>query len=378
MKLSKLHTILAILALALVPAACGDDNEDDWEDNSGSKVELPRHRMYILNEGSASSNNAGVAFYAPTSNVAPINDIFFTQNGRRLGDVGQAMIEHNSSVYIAVSGSNYLVRCNSAMVEMDRVSFANEPDLTGGIRDITAEGEYIYASFYGGWVVKINARTLDIAGKLNTGGACLEGITAEDGTLYVANAYSMSPNPTTGYNDYNYLTEIITVNLRNFTKGQSITVAQNPNVLLEADDKIFVISYDYTAEGYVLQSIDPKRNNTVTRIGYANYMAEEDGILYLIDSRTNYTTWTTTNNFWSYDINRGTVRSSSFLQNAPAELTNSSIYMLAIDDETGDFYVGTTHYNQANGEMYRFRANGQYLEKFDCGGQNPRAAVFFD
>ena len=103
-------------------------------------------------------------------------------------------------------------------------------------------------------------------------------------------------------------------------------------------------------------------------------------MLYLVDSRTDYSSkpYVTTNTFSSYDIKSGRLNQTSFLKNAPAELTNASVYMMTVDDETGDIYIGVTHYSDSNGDMYRFKKDGTFVEKFDCGGQNPKAAVFFD
>lgn len=72
------------------------------------------------------------------------------------------MIEYEDEIYIAVYGSNYLTKLNAAGVEQKRVSFVNDNDLSAGIRYIDAEDGYIYASFWGGAVAKINATTLEV------------------------------------------------------------------------------------------------------------------------------------------------------------------------------------------------------------------------
>ena len=51
--------------------------------------------------------------------------------------------------------------------------------------------------------------------------------------------------------------------------------------------------------------------------------------------------------------------------------------MMEIDDETDDIYVGTTFYSAGNGNIYRFKKDGTFVEKFDCGGQNPKTLVSF-
>ena len=67
-----------------------------------------------------------------------------------------------------------------------------------------------------------------------------------------------------------------------------MTVSSNPNKLTEDDDKAFLISWDYSAESYVLQMIDSKNNNKVTNLGYATHVAAENDKLYCVDSRVDY------------------------------------------------------------------------------------------
>ena len=85
----------------------------------------------------------------PNGGADFIGDIFQKQNKAKLGDLGQTMIEYNECMYVAVYGSNYLVKLNAAGVEQTRASFVDDPDLAAGIRAIAAEDGYIYASFYG-------------------------------------------------------------------------------------------------------------------------------------------------------------------------------------------------------------------------------------
>ena len=167
--------MLCMLALGASLASCSDDDDDSLDDG-GSKVTLPQTRVYILNEGGWGANNARLAFYAPNKDADFISDIYQTQNNAKLGDLGQSMIEYEDEIYIAVSGSNYLTKLNAAGVELKRVSFVDDNDLSAGIRYIDAEDGYIYASFYGGAVAKINAKTLEVVDKLTGLGDNLEGV----------------------------------------------------------------------------------------------------------------------------------------------------------------------------------------------------------
>lgn len=366
-----LFGMLCMLALGASLVSCSDDDNNSLDDD-GSKVTLPQTRAYFLNEGSYQGNNAGLAFYAPNGDADFISDIYKTQNNAKLGDTGQSMIEYEDEIYIAVYGSNYLTKLNAAGVEQKRVSFVNDNDLSAGIRYIDAEDGYIYASFWGGVVAKINATTLEVVDKLTGLGDNMEGVAICENMLYVANSCTA---------DYTYHNDVKVIDLRTFTLKETLQVASNPYTqMLEEDDKVFLISNDYSsAEGYVLQMIDPANNNKVTKIGNATYMAADDDILYLVNSMTDWTTepYATVNKFFTYNIKTGQMNNTSFLKNAPAELTSSTLYMLEVNDNNGDIYISTSDF-KTNGTIYRFKKDGTFIEKFDAGGINPNSAIFFN
>lgn len=366
---SLLFGMLCMLALGASLASCSDDDDNSWDD-SGSKVALPRTRAFILNEGSNKANNAGIALYAPNGDADFISDIFKKQNNAQLGSLGQSMIEYEDEIYVAVYGSNYLVKLNAAGVELKRVSFVGDNDLSAGIRYIDAEDGYIYASFWGGVVAKINASTLTVEAKLTELGDNLEGVAICKDMLYVANSCTA---------DWSYHKDVKVIDLRTFTLKETLEVTLNPNVLLEEDDKVFLISWgDYGTIGYSLQMIDPANNNKVTKLGNVTHMAAKDGVLYLVNSIT--ISWeppVADNNYFTYNIKTGQMNNTSFLKNAPAELASSTLHMLEVNDNNGDIYIGTSEYT-TNGTIYRFKKDGTFVEKFDAGGMNPNTAIFFN
>ena len=74
MQFSKLFfSLCCMVALGASLVACSEDEE--LFDDSGSKVTLPVHRAFILNEGTQGANNATLSFYAPDGNADFIKDI---------------------------------------------------------------------------------------------------------------------------------------------------------------------------------------------------------------------------------------------------------------------------------------------------------------
>lgn len=369
--------LCSLIVLCAPLSSCDDDNNPDWNEEKPN-VTLPSDRMFILNEGSIGNNNANISFFDP-ENITLVDNIFLKQNGASLGDVAQDMIKYDDKIYVAVYGSNYLAKLSDNCVEELRVSFSSDPDLQGGVRYLAAEDGYIYASFHGGVVAKINASSLTVEKKLTKLGANLEGVAIEDDKLYVANSYEQTTDPETGKNVYNYCEEMFVIDLETFTLAETLNVATNPNQVAEEDGIIFLVAWgNYKDKGYEFQMIDPRQNNKVTTLGVASKMGIGNDKVYLVYSETDWSTYVTTNTFSYYDIKSGRYVDSSFIDDPNGILENSNIYMISVDDHTGNIYIGATNYSAANGIFYCFKNDGTMLYQYaDCGGQNPSKAVFF-
>ena len=358
---SILFSVLCMMAVSASFTSCNDDDEDELIDN-GSTVTLPKTRAFVLNAGSSNSNNSGLAFYAPNKDGDFIADIYQKQNSKGLGDLGQDIIEYDNYMYVSVYGSKQLLKLNSAGVEQARLSFS-ESD--GAPRNLTADDGKIYVTLYSGQVAKVDAKTMKIEGYAPVG-KNPEEIAESDDYLYIANS---------GWGKDSTVTVIDT---KTFTVSRTIKVATNPEKVLESEDYIFVQGYggnypDYT---YPVQRIDPA-TGTVTTVAKATNMCEYNGIIYLVYSETDWSTYTTTNTFSSYNVRTGTLNNSTFMTDMPAELASASVYMMSTNPNNGDIYIGTTDYT-TNGDVYRFDRTGKFIEKFESGGVNPFHIVFFN
>ncbi|MDE6370965.1 MAG: hypothetical protein K2K92_05705 [Duncaniella sp.] len=373
MKLCNYLYSFALAAATMTVVSCSPDPDPEI----GPFDELPSSKMYILNQGLWNQNNATVSLYSPADvNEPVVSEFFKRQNGREVGELAQDLIRHGDLMYMAVTGSNYVACLNSECVNLRTVSFAGESSLQGGVRCLAAYGNDLFATCYGGYLVKIDASYMTL-NNIHSVGHNLEGIAAYDGKLYIADAYEIRPNDKGG-NDYVYLDDLYVVDANTLQNIDVIKVAVNPNRVISTEEgKIFVISWgNYADKGYQCQMIDAAHGNKVTDIAVASDMCVGNGKLYLLYSTTDWATNVTTNNWMSYDIASGTLSETSFLKDAPAALANSHIYMMTVEPVSGDIYIGTTDYT-TEGDIYRFDKNGNLIKKFACGGLNPWRAVFF-
>ena len=367
-----------IYALLLSSAVAGFTSCEKNDEPGGDVDNQNLKGMFILNQGSYQMNNAGLAFYSLDKTDSPfISDLFYDVNNYKLGDNATDIVKHNGYIYISLTGSNCIYKLNEKGEVAKQVLFHNDPDLQGGVRYMTFKDNSLYASFYGGIVAKLSADDLTVEAKLNTGGSNLEGIAEVNGTLYVADSYQSTYDSTTGQSEIVYGDKLYMIDLKSFTVKGTVTVSLNPNKLIAEDGKLFLISWgNYADKGYSFQMIDPSDNNKVTELAVATDMGAGNGKVYLINSVTDWSTWTSTNTWFSYDIKGNRVDNSSFMKNAPSELTTDHISMVTVDDASGDIYIGTTIYTLGNGQVYRFEKDGSFKINFDCGGENPIGAVF--
>ena len=356
-----LFSVLCVLAISFSYTSCSSSDDDNLIDD-GSTLNLPRTRAFFLNEGSYNMNNAGITFYAPNKDHDKVNDIYQTQNKKGLGDTGQSIIGHDNNIFVVVFGSSLLVKLNSACVEQKRLAFA---EADGQPRYITETGGKLYVTLYSGKVAKIDPKELKIEGYVMVD-SNPEEIVENDGFLYVVNS---------GWGSGNTMSVI---NAAEFKLSKTITVAQNPFKVLESEDQIFVLAYGasypdpYT---YPVQKVNVA-NGSTSLIANASNMCEHNGTIYFVYSETNWSTYETTNTFFSYNVKSGTLNNNTFFTDMPSELASESIYMMEINPENGELYIGTSDYT-TNGDIYRFNASKKFVEKFESGGVSPCGAVFF-
>ena len=372
MKLKKLFCN-AILAFFICIPFYSCSNEENLPNDDGTKIELPEKRAYILYEGGMGQNNTGIAFYAPNKDADFIGNIYKLQNSKELGALANSMIKHNEYIYVVVSTSKYISKLNEACVEVGTYKF---PEGEGDPRHITADEDFIYVSQWGGKVSKINAKTMERVAEFN-GGDNLEGIAECNGKLYVSNSHKQENG------NWIYNKEVFVINPETMKLEKSIPVVSNPERIIEENNKIYIHSKgNYGNEKSTLQIIDPQNGNSVTNLNIPiNKVVEgNNDLLYIVENESGYDVngnWEQKpNTFSTYNTKTG-VKGGSFLKNAPKEFETANIYLLSIDDETGEIYVGTADYT-TTGTIYRFNEDGTFKEKFDAGGINPNTMIFVD
>ena len=365
MKLKNIY--LGVLALAVCAgfASCSDDDDDDnYGYFDGQKL---KSYAFVLNEGSYGKNNAGISCINWSSNDVISEDIYYAQNKQGLGDTGQDIItDGKGNSYVVVYGSSYVAKLDKEGVEQYRADFTSEElKEYGQPRYMALDGNKLYVTAYGGYVVRLNANTLvfETAYKV---GLNPEHILVFDGKVY---------NTNSGWGA-DKTVSCIDPSTRDVS---TFTVMNNPDGILESNGKIYVQGYGNYDENWVAEypwGVLDLKSGEFTEIGTASMWAENKGVIYTVHSETDWSTSTTVNHFASYDTKSGTLKEGMFVKNAPSEFASSSIFGMQFNPYNGYLYVGTSDF-KTDGVIMVFDNNLNYVTSINSKGVNPKKVVFF-
>ncbi len=347
------------MALTAGFTSCSDD-DDPWDPTQeGSKIEMAETRAFVLNEGSYQKNNAGLMYFDWNSDTSYASDLFLAQNGTGMGDVGQDILVDNDNLYVILSGSKVIYKMNSVGVVQKMI---HVDDNLGDPRYGVIEDGALYVTCYGGYVAKYDTSTLSLLGTVEVG-KNPEYIIEEDGKIYCT------------CSGWGADKRVACIDMRSFKEATYFEVMDNPDRIIEVADHIFVQGYgaDYS---YPWGELNVKTGE-FKQIGNASAWTAHNGMLYLCNSVTDWSTYTTTNYFTSYNVRTGSLTETSFLKGAPEELGSTSVYGMSVNEKTGHLYIMTTDFTN-NGAIFHFDQNLQYVGKIASTGVNPRKVVFFD
>lgn len=334
-------------------------------ENGGSSLvtTVSNPDVFILCEGVYQANNADISAYRSDS-MRCTGEYYLAQNGRYLGDTGQDILYHGGYLYVSVYGSSYVAMLDLEGKELTRYSFSAEE---GQPRYLAADGDYLYVTLYSGRVAKLLASDLSLEGYAQVG-SNPEGIVVHGRQLLVANS------------GWGYDNTVTVIDMASFQPVKTITVAWNPQQFVISGDSVYLLANGQYDENwncdYPVQHIDIT-SGEVRTIGHATHAVAYDGALYMCSSTTNWSTYETTNNFFTYDVASATIGEECLLQDDVEELTSNSVYMMEVNPMNGELYIGLSGAKfVSSGMIHRISRDGRLIHRFDAQGANPNQAVF--
>ncbi len=276
-----LLSFAVLLGACVLFNSCSNDEDDDKKKPHEFTV---TSGAYVLNEGNYYSQINGSLSYIDYTGYTITNGLFQSVNGRSLGGTPNSMIVVGNEEYIACTDENRVEIIDGNLKSVASVT-VTQP------REMATDGSNVFVTSYDGTVSQISCESHTVVAKSEKIGACLEGIAYRNGSLYVCNAYNA---------DYTYNTNVVKLDATNLKKIKDITVVCNPTSIKVSDGVIYLLSTgNYGAVQAQIQKIDASDN--VTYLLDGTLFDVYDGTLYVINSVTDWTTYTTTTTYTRCD-----------------------------------------------------------------------------
>ncbi|HHW81015.1 MAG TPA: hypothetical protein GX746_04895 [Bacteroidales bacterium] len=206
---------------------------------------------WILSEGYAGSNNAEMAWFDVSTGEISKKQ-FKALNGTELGDTGNALKMYGSKMYAVITGPNWGDDSEGGLSYIEvidpksgksikRIQFKTADGVAAKPRSIVFEGGKGYISSYSNEVVRLDTASLELDAHATLSGTLAEGLTINDGKIYVCNSGQGKDN------------KISVVDIESMTETNVITTAMNPTGIVSAGSGVIYFSTNYP--DYVLYKL---------------------------------------------------------------------------------------------------------------------------
>ncbi len=334
-----LRKITIILAFLL--SSCVTNPREDF-----GPIPLQTQGVYVLNEGIPGRGNSTLTFYVPDSNkVYP--DIFKSVNGRDLGDSGWDIAISGTRAFIVMSGSNKIEVIRTADDVSVRTVFLKAER---GPFNIIIQGSKAYVSnYYAQSVTVFDINNYNILRDSLGVDPYPQGMATALGKVYVCNS-GRGEGRTVSVIDAS--TDRV---VRNIEVGDGPTEAR-----ITSDGMLWVLctgSSKRNTSGKIFV-IQPSTDAIIDSISVSGrpvrITTSFDGFAYVVGD----------NRILKYNTRINWLVTSGFVVGS----ATSFLYSVAVDDFTGDVYVGDATRNfDRNGEVRIYRSDGLIKGRFDTG-----------
>lgn len=324
--------------------------------------------FFLLNEGNMGSNKATLDYFDYETGYY-MKNIFAEINPsvvKELGDVGNDIQIYGDKLYAVINCSHF--------VEVMDVNTAKHIGIVSipNCRYIVFHGKYAYVSSYAGpvaidpnarlgYVAKVDTATLEVVDE------CVVGYQPEemvivDNKLYVANSG--------GYRFPKYDNTVSVIDLETFTETKKIEVTINLH-RMEADNygNIYVSSrgdyYGNPSQTFIIDPLTNKISNALNPLACSNMTLCGD-FIYMYSTEWSYLTGSNEISYAKVDTRSQKVTTKNFITDG----TDKKItvpYGVAVNPESGDFFVTDAGSYVNPGTLYCFRADGTKKWEVETG-----------
>lgn len=324
--------------------------------------------FFLLNEGNMGSNKATIDYFDYETGYY-MKNIFAERNPnvvKELGDVGNDLQIYGDKLYAVINCSNIVeVMDLSTAKHLGVISIPN-------CRYMAFHDGYAYVSSYAGpvqidpnarlgYVAKVDTATLKVVAECVVGYQPEEMVVVGD-KLYVANSG--------GYRVPLYDNRVSVIDLNSFTEIKKIEVAINLHRMeVDNNGNIYVSSRgDYYGTPSRTMVIDTRTDQVSDHLNPlpCSNMALSGDYLYLYSTQWSYTTGSNQISFNKVNIRTGSVSPGNFITDGTDQKITVP-YGLAVNPESGEFFVTDARDYVNPGILYCFNADGTKRWEVETG-----------
>lgn len=224
---------LAVMSVALF-SACVSNNDN--RSNDPYPVVMT-NGVFVVGSGNQSNSIPGSLSYFDYTSQTATKDIFSSLNGQSLGMTANDVLRYGDKVYVVVDGENSVFVLNAKTLRMihrinmtDVLMLGEEKGVSP--RCITADGDNIYVSTYGGYVAAIDTVSFQKKDEYKAG-SYPEGVAVNRGYLYVANS---------DYGNGNASISVINLSTKATTEIKNENI-RNPQEIAVAGSDIYYLDW---------------------------------------------------------------------------------------------------------------------------------------
>jgi len=333
---------LNIAVIAIVLFSC--------EKDPAPKPEVtPNPKLLVLNEGIRGQNNSSITFYDLVTGEV-FQDVFFTQNKRRLGDIANDVLVYGGKIYITVGFSSTIEVTDFNLKSIKQIQLEANREPHG----LAAHNGKVYITYFDGHLARLDTVTLEIDGLVKVGDNP-ENVAISNGFAYVTNSGGL--NFLVGA-DYDSTVSVI--DLATFTEIKKIIVGLNPfsigvdesgNIIVGCRGNYFDIPYSLHRINVTTNTYDKKFEG----ITPADFVMKGNIVYYY-----NFDWATFTGQYVEFNTLTETVVRPSFISD-PSLI--GTPYAININHQNENIYISDVDW-MGPGKVFAFDKTGVKLFEF--------------
>lgn len=308
--------------------------------------------LFIVCEGNFQYGNATLSFYNPASNEVQ-NEIFYRANGMKLGDVAQSMTIYDHKGWIVVNNSHVIFAIDiDSFKETGRIENLTSPRY---IHFISPEKAYV-TQIWDNRIYIVNPSTYSIIGYLTVPEMPISSASTEQMVQYGKYVFC---------NCWSYQNRIIKIDTESDEVVDQLSIGIQPNSLvIDKYNHLWTITdggYENSPYGYEAPALYCIDADTFKIIKVFNFKLGNSPSEINING-TGDTLYWINDDIWRMDVDALSLPNKPFIP-----FRDTKFYGLTVNPTTNEVYVADAIDYSQQGMIYRYSADGEYLESFYVG-----------